>query len=112
MLGWGSSRGPIREAVDQARAAGEAVSAIHLRYLLPLQAGIQEIMQSFNHIFVVELNDRGVHGYGQLGGIMRAMYCDPRIRGINKTDGLPFKVREILAQLRQRMPTVPTAGMD
>ena len=112
LLGWGSSRGPIREAVDQARAAGEAVSAIHLRYLLPLQAGIQEIMQSFNHIFVVELNDRGVHGYGQLGGIMRAMYCDPRIRGINKTDGLPFKVREILAQLHQRLPTVATAGMD
>ena len=86
--------------------------AIHLRYLLPLQAGIQEIMQSFNHILVVELNDRGVYGYGQLGGIMRAMYCDPRIRGINKTDGLPFKVREILDQLHQRLPAVNTAGMD
>ncbi len=112
LLGWGSSRGPICEAVDRARANGEEVSAIHLRYLLPLQAGIQEIMQSFNHILVVELNDRGVYGYGQLGGIMRAMYCDPRIRGINKTDGLPFKVREILDQLHQRLPAVNTAGMD
>ena len=112
LLGWGSSRGPIREAVDRARVAGEAVSAIHLRYLLPLQAGIQEIMQSFNHIFVVELNDKGVYGYGQLGGIMRAMYCDPRIRGINKTDGLPFKVREILDQLHQRLPSVNLAGLD
>ena len=112
LVGWGSSRGPIREAVDRARANGEAVSAIHLRYLLPLQAGIQEIMQSFNHILVAELNDKGVYGYGQLGGILRAMYCDPRIRGINKTDGLPFKVRELLDQMHLRLPAIQPAGME
>jgi 2-oxoglutarate ferredoxin oxidoreductase subunit alpha len=110
LVGWGSSRGPIREAVERARADGEAVSAIHLRYLLPLQPGIQEIMQSFNHILVAELNDKGVYGYGQLGGILRAMYCDPRIRGINKTDGLPFKVRELLDQMRLRIPVSAPAG--
>ena len=98
--------------MDRARANGEAVSAIHLRYLLPLQAGIQEIMQSFNHILVAELNDKGVYGYGQLGGILRAMYCDPRIRGINKTDGLPFKVRELLDQMHLRLPAIQPAGME
>jgi hypothetical protein len=29
--------------------------------------------------------------------MLRARYCDPRIRGINKTDGLTWKVKEILA---------------
>src|SRR5262249_20693197 len=91
------------EVVDSARAAGESVSAIHLRYLMPLQPGIKEIMNGFNHVFVVELNDEGLYGYGQLGGILRASFCDPKIRGINKTDGLPFKVREILSMMHQKI---------
>ena len=42
------------------------------------------------------MNDEGIYGFGQLAGILRARYCDPKIRGINKTDGLTFKVREII----------------
>ena len=42
------------------------------------------------------MNDEGLYGYGQLAGLLRARYCDPKIRGITKTDGLTFKVREIL----------------
>jgi 2-oxoglutarate ferredoxin oxidoreductase subunit alpha len=103
LIGWGSSYGPIREAVDQARADGESVSAIHLRYLAPLQPGIKQIMEGFKHVFVVELNDEGLHGYGQLAGILRASYCDPKIQGINKTDGLPFRVREIIGQMHEKL---------
>jgi 2-oxoglutarate ferredoxin oxidoreductase subunit alpha len=109
LVGWGSTQGPIREAVEQARAAGESVSAMHLRYLMPLQPGIKEILDGFNHVFVVELNDEGLYGFGQLAGLLRARFCDPKIRGINKTDGLPFKVKEILSQTREKIkqPTEP-----
>jgi 2-oxoglutarate ferredoxin oxidoreductase subunit alpha len=103
LVGWGSTRGPVQEAVDRAREQGKQYSAIHLRYLMPLQPGIAELLQNFEHIFVVELNDEGLYGYGQLAGILRASYCDPRIRGINKTDGLPFKVREILAGVEAKL---------
>jgi len=91
---------------------GEAVSTLHLRYLWPLQPGIQEILRSFHHVLVAELNDEGMFGYGQLGGILRAIYCDPRIRGINKTDGLPFKVQEILDQMRLRISFCAPASKD
>jgi 2-oxoglutarate ferredoxin oxidoreductase subunit alpha len=103
LVGWGSTRGPVQEAVDRAREQGKEYSAIHLRYLMPLQPGIAELLKNFKHIFVVELNDEGLYGYGQLAGILRASYCDPRIRGINKTDGLPFKVREILAGVEAKL---------
>jgi 2-oxoglutarate ferredoxin oxidoreductase subunit alpha len=46
------------------------------------------------------MNDEGVYGYGQLAGILRARYCDPKIRGINKTDGLTWKVRDILERAK------------
>lgn len=107
LVGWGSTQGPLREAVDKARAAGDSVSAIHIKHINPLPPGLENIFSGFNHVFVVEMNDEGPHGYGQLGRLLRARYCDPKIQGLNKTDGLTFKVREIL----DRAKTNVSAGM-
>jgi 2-oxoglutarate ferredoxin oxidoreductase subunit alpha len=107
LVGWGSSHGPIREAVDKARAAGESVSSLNIRYIQPLQPGIGEIFEGFNHVLVVEINDEGLYGYGQLAGLLRARFCTDKIQGINKTDGLPFKVREILNGMKERLKQSP-----
>ncbi len=96
LVGWGSTRGPIREAVNRARAAGDSVSSLHIKHLNPLPEGLEKIFAGFNHVFVVEMNDEGLYGFGQLGLLLRARYCDKKIEGINKTDGLTWKVREIL----------------
>ena len=54
----------------------------------------------FHHILVVEMNDEGIYGYGgQLATLLRARYCDPRIRSVTKTDGLTWKVKEILQRV-------------
>jgi 2-oxoglutarate ferredoxin oxidoreductase subunit alpha len=108
LVGWGSTQGPIREAVDRARAAGNSVSALHIKYLNPLPPGLENIFSGFNAVRVVELNDEGLYGYGQLAGLLRARYCEPKIRGINKTDGLPWKVIEIL----QRAQSDIAAGLS
>ncbi len=110
LVGWGSTQGPIREAVDRARAAGDSVSALHLRYLNPLPPGLDKIFSGFHHVFVVEMNDEGLYGYGQLAALLRACYCDPRIRGLNKTDGLTFKVREILERMKEKLVELKKAG--
>ncbi len=96
LVGWGSTMGPIREAVDRARKAGDSLSSVHIRHLSPLPPGLEDIFSGFNHIFVVEMNDEGLYGYGQLAALLRARYCDPKIRSITKTDGLTYKVKEIL----------------
>ncbi|HWD93951.1 MAG TPA: 2-oxoacid:acceptor oxidoreductase subunit alpha [Verrucomicrobiae bacterium] len=103
LVGWGSTEGPIRESVDRARAAGDSVSSIHLRHISPLPNGLENIFSGFHHVFVVEMNDEGIYGYGQLGGILRARYGNPSIRGINKTDGLTWKVKEILAAVTAKL---------
>ena len=77
---------------------------------MPLQPGIGEIMDGFHHVFVVELNDEGLYGYGQLAALLRSRYCNDKIRGINKTDGLPFKVREILDQMHRKLTGREAAG--
>ena len=103
LVGWGSTQGPICEAVDRARAAGDSVSSIHIKYISPLPPGLDNIFAGFNHVFVVEMNDEGLYGYGQLAGLLRARYCDPKIRGINKTDGLTWKVKEILQRAKDNV---------
>jgi 2-oxoglutarate ferredoxin oxidoreductase subunit alpha len=76
------------------------VSSLHLKHVHPLPPGLENIFSGFNTIRVVEMNDEGLYGYGQLAGLLRARYCDPKIRGINKTDGLTWKVKEILEQAK------------
>ena len=96
LVGWGSSKGPIEEAVKQSRANGQAVSSLHIKHINPLPEGLANIFEAFTHILVVELNDEGLYGYGQLAAVLRARYADPRIRAITKTDGLPWRVKEII----------------
>ena len=105
LVGWGSTEGPIREAVDRARAAGDSVSSIHIKHVNPLPNGLENIFSGFNHVLVVEMNDEGLYGFGQLGGVLRARYCDAKIQGINKTDGLTWKVKEILERVKSNVTT-------
>lgn len=104
LVGWGSTEGPIREAVDRARAAGDSVSSLHIRHISPLPPGLENIFSGFHHILVVEINDEGIYGNGgQLATLLRSRYCNPAIRGINKVDGLTWKVKEILAAVKTKL---------
>ncbi len=101
IMGWGSTWGPIRETVDRLRAEDHRVGSVHLRHLHPMPGGIKEVMDRFDHIFVAEMNDEGPYGNGQLATLLRARFCLPNIRSICKTDGLTFKIREIVAGIDQ-----------
>lgn len=100
LVSWGSAQGPVREAVDRFRSLGDAVSAVHIKYINPLPEGLEEIFRGFRHIFVVELTDEGLYGYGQLAAVLRGRYADPKIKGITKVDGLTWKVKEIIDRVR------------
>src|SRR5215475_4078011 len=96
LIGWGSTYGPISEAVNQARDRGESVGSLHLRHIHPLPTGLEAVFDRFKRIVVVEMNDQGLYGYGQLATLLRARFCSPKIESFTKTDGLTFRVREIL----------------
>ncbi len=96
VVGWGSTWGPIRETVIRQRSAGKKMGHLHLRYVNPLPNDLDEIFNRFKDIIVVEMNDQGLYGYGQLASLLRAKTCNPAIRSLAKTDGLTFKIREII----------------
>ncbi|MBP6864050.1 MAG: 2-oxoacid:acceptor oxidoreductase subunit alpha [Candidatus Didemnitutus sp.] len=105
VVGWGSTFGPIREAVNQMRQTdgGPKVGHVHLRSLSPLEPGLAAIFARYRKVVVVEINDEGLYGYGQLASVLRGAFADPKIQSLCKTDGLTYKVREIVAGVQKHL---------
>ncbi len=103
LVGWGSTFGPVREALVRLRTGGTRAGQIHLRNLHPLPPGIDALFSRYRLVLVVEMNDQGLYGYGQLATMLRARYAMPHIRSITKTDGLTFKVSEIVESVSRHV---------
>ncbi len=56
VVGWGSTKGAIEEAVDRAREEGLKVSSLHLTFLSPMEPGLKEIFHRFKKVMTVEIN--------------------------------------------------------
>jgi 2-oxoglutarate ferredoxin oxidoreductase subunit alpha len=109
LVGWGSTFGPVREALGRLRQNGTRAAQLHLRHLSPLPQGLEEVFKRYRDIIVVEMNDEGLYGYGQMASLLRARYANPAIRSLTKTDGLTFRVSEIVSGVTQRLTAAATA---
>lgn len=103
LVGWGSTYGPIKESVNRLIAEGHKVGAIHIRHVHPMPAKLDTIFAKFKKVVVVEMNDSGMYGYGQLATMLRASLADPKIQSVCKTDGLNFRIREIVTGVEKVM---------
>jgi 2-oxoglutarate ferredoxin oxidoreductase subunit alpha len=56
IVGWGSTRGAIEEAVDRVRAEGGRVSAVNIRFLSPMEPGLPALFARFKKVMTVEIN--------------------------------------------------------
>jgi len=96
VIGWGSTKGTIEEAVERMRAEGAKVGSMHLRFLQPLPPGIKEAMQRFRKVITVEGNwsdrpdepiiDENNRRYSALAMLLRSRYlvdvdCWSQVRG-------------------------------
>ncbi len=90
VVGWGSTWGAIRTAVDGLRAEGHRVAHLHLRWLNPLPADLGAVLRRYKHVLVPELN------LGQLSRVLRAEYLVDA-RSLPKIQGQPFKTTEVRA---------------
>lgn len=96
VVGWGSTFGPIQQAVGRARAEGLDVCHIHLRHIWPLPRNLNDLLKGFEQVIVPEMNT------GQLVNLLRAEYLVPA-EPITKVSGQPFKISEIHDVIRERI---------
>jgi 2-oxoglutarate/2-oxoacid ferredoxin oxidoreductase subunit alpha len=88
IVGWGSTFGPIQQAVAKARAAGKDVSHIHIRHIWPMPRNLGELLHSFDKVIVPEMNT------GQLKTVLRDQFLVDA-KPLNKVSGQPFRIAEI-----------------
>jgi len=92
VVGWGSTFGPIHQAVRRARRKGLDVAHIHIRHIWPLPENLGELLRGYENILVPEMNT------GQLKTLLRDQYLVDA-KPLNKTSGQPFRIAEIEAAI-------------
>lgn len=98
VVGWGSTFGAIRSAVDLARAQGVRVGHAHIRHLNPMPANTGDVLRRARKVLVPEMN------LGQLVRILRAEHLVDCI-SLPKIQGQAFKVSEILDAIHRLQHT-------
>ena len=112
VIGWGSTKGTIEEAVDRMRAEGRKVASIHLRFLQPMPPGVKDTMARFKKVMTIESNwsdrpedeiiDETNRRYSALAMLLRSRYlvdidCWSEVRG------QPIKPSTICRVMREKL---------
>jgi 2-oxoglutarate/2-oxoacid ferredoxin oxidoreductase subunit alpha len=91
ILGWGSTYGAIRSAVERLQESGKSVAHAHLRHLNPFPRNLEEVLRSYRNVLIPEVN------LGQLLLLVRGKFLVDAI-GYDKVRGKPFRISEIEAE--------------
>lgn len=92
LVGWGGTYGHILTAARQLCDEGKKVAFAHFRYINPLPANTGEILSRYRRVIVAELNT------GQFADYLQARFPEVKISRINKVQGQPFLVSEIVSR--------------
>jgi 2-oxoglutarate ferredoxin oxidoreductase subunit alpha len=96
VLGWGSTFGTIKSAVLELLAEGHQVAHAHLRHMRPFPKNLEEILHSYDHVLIPEINN------GQLIKIIRDQFLIPA-QGYNKIMGVPITKGELVTRIREML---------
>jgi 2-oxoglutarate ferredoxin oxidoreductase subunit alpha len=99
ILGWGSTYGAIRSAVERLQARGASVAHAHMRYLNPFPANTGDVVRAYRRVLIPEVN------LGQLSMLIRARYLIDAI-GYNRVRGKPFRIAELEAEAERILATL------
>jgi 2-oxoglutarate/2-oxoacid ferredoxin oxidoreductase subunit alpha len=99
VLGWGSTYGAIRSAVERLQDRGVSIAHAHLRYLNPFPANTGDVVAAYRRVLIPEVN------LGQLLMLIRAKYLVDAI-GYDKVRGKPFRIAELEAEAERVLATL------
>ena len=92
VVGWGSTFGPIHQAVRRALAKGQDVAHVHVRHIWPMPKNMSVLLKGFKHILVPEMN------MGQFKTVLRDQFLVDA-KSLTKVSGHPFRIAEIEAAI-------------
>ena len=96
IIGWGSTEGVIREAVQIAQEKGYSVGALHPKIIYPQPlAKLSKFIHSCKTVIVPEVNFTG-----QFATLLRKRFAYDFVQ-LNKCIGLPFTPKEIFNKIEE-----------
>ena len=96
VLSWGGTYGACKTAIEVCLEQGLPVAHAHLRWLNPFPRNLEQVLRSYKKVLIPELN------MGQLRTLIRSKYLIDA-QGLNKVQGRPFAVQEVIAAIRQQL---------
>ena len=90
IVGFGSTYGHLRAAMDELRAKGKKVAQAHFKYINPLPKNTAEVLKRYPKVVVAEQN------MGQLAAWLRMKVDDFAPAQFNQVKGQPFIVNELV----------------
>jgi 2-oxoglutarate ferredoxin oxidoreductase subunit alpha len=96
VVGWGSTYGPIHQAVKRSIAKGMDVAHIHIRHIWPMPKNLGGLLHGFGKVIVPEMNT------GQLKTLLRDQFLVDA-KPVNKVSGQPFTIAEIETAIEQAL---------
>ena len=96
VVGWGSTFGPIHQAVRRAIAEGKDVAHVHVRHIWPMPKNMSVLLKGFKHILVPEMN------MGQFKTVLRDQFLVDA-KSLTKVTGHPFRIAEIEAAIERSL---------
>ena len=100
VVGWGSTYGPIHQAVLRARRKGRDVSHIHIRHIWPMPANLGDLLRGFDKVLVPEMNT------GQFKTVLRDQFLIDA-QPLTKVSGQPFQIAELEAAIETYFDAIP-----
>ncbi len=97
IVGWGGTYGHIYTAFEELNKAGRKIDFAQFRYINPLPKNTAEVLGNYKTVIVAELND------GQFANYLQGIYPNLNIKRINKVEGQPFLVHEIVEGVNKIM---------
>ena len=97
IVGWGGTYGHIYTAFEELNKAGRKIYFAQFRYINPLPKNTAEVLGNYKTVIVAELND------GQFANYLQGIYPKLNIKRINKVEGQPFLVHEIVEGVNKIM---------
>lgn len=97
LVGWGGTFGHLYTAAEELCQSGSPIAFAQFRYINPLPKNTEEVLRRYKRVIIAELN------LGQFADYLQAKFPNVEIHRINKVQGQPFMVSELVEKCREIM---------
>ncbi|MBR1808394.1 MAG: 2-oxoacid:acceptor oxidoreductase subunit alpha [Paludibacteraceae bacterium] len=94
LVGFGSTEGHLKAAVDILNSEGKPAALAHFNYINPLPRNTQQVLSAYRRIVVCELNT------GQFAAYLRTKTEGLRFEQFNSLGAQPFQVNDIVEYVK------------